>query len=143
MKTGSPEVHSANAAKCASTIGRPRAYDVASAAETATIAASARGKISAGISRAPNASERKGQCRQLRCIFGNPFRPRSGDAAYANRKVRSLARKIYDERAFDRMTALSDALEDAGCRNADFLNHCREGGHVLGCWCLDLILGKE
>ena len=50
---------------------------------------------------------------------------------------------IYEDRAFD-MPILGDALEDAGCTNAAILKHCRSGAeHVRGCWCLDLILGKE
>ena len=58
--------------------------------------------------------------------------------------VVKVAAAIYDERAFDRMPILADALEDAGCDNADILNHCREPGeHVRGCWVLDLLLGKK
>ena len=33
-----------------------------------------------------------------------------------------------DNRAFDRLPILADALEDAGCTDADILNHCRSGG---------------
>jgi hypothetical protein len=55
-----------------------------------------------------------------------------------------LAQSIYTDRAFDRMPILADALEDAGCDNADILNHCRQPGeHVRGCWAVDLILGKK
>ena len=44
----------------------------------------------------------------------------------------------------DRLAILADALEDAGCDNADILNHCRQPGeHVRGCWVVDLVLGKE
>jgi hypothetical protein len=39
---------------------------------------------------------------------------------------------------------LSDAREEAGCTNADILNHCRQPGeHVRGCWVVDLLLGKS
>jgi hypothetical protein len=42
------------------------------------------------------------------------------------------------------MPILADALEDAGCDNADILQHCRGAGeHVRGCWVVDLVLGKE
>jgi hypothetical protein len=55
-----------------------------------------------------------------------------------------LAQAIYAERAFDRLPILADALEDAGCDNADILAHCRQPGeHVRGCWVVDLLLGKE
>jgi hypothetical protein len=51
---------------------------------------------------------------------------------------------IYDERAFDRLPVLADALEDAGCADADLLGHLRgPGPHVRGCWAVDLILGKS
>jgi hypothetical protein len=57
------------------------------------------------------------------------------------RTVTNLAQAIYDDRAFDRMPILADALEDAGCTNQDILNHCRKPGvHVRGCWAVDLIL---
>ncbi len=55
-----------------------------------------------------------------------------------------IAGTIYTDRAFDRLPILADALEDAGCDNAEILAHCRGGGeHVRGCWVVDLILGKE
>ena len=77
-------------------------------------------------------------------IFGNPFRPVTIDPAWLTATVVSLATAIYVERAFDRMPILADALEDAGCDNADILNHCRQPGeHVRGCWLLDILLAKE
>lgn len=55
-----------------------------------------------------------------------------------------LAQAIYDERAFDQLPILADALEDAGCDHEQLLRHCRSAGpHVRGCWAVDLILGKE
>ena len=55
-----------------------------------------------------------------------------------------LVRRIYDDKAFDRLPILADALQDAGCENADILNHLRsDEPHVKGCWALDLVLGKE
>jgi hypothetical protein len=79
----------------------------------------------------------------LRDVFGNPFRPVSLDRARLTSDVVALARGIYDERAFDRMPILADALQDAGCTNEDVLAHCREPGeHVRGCWVVDLVLGK-
>jgi hypothetical protein len=56
----------------------------------------------------------------------------------------SLATGIYDERAFDRLPILADALEEAGCDNADVLAHCRgDGPHARGCWVVDGVLGRE
>jgi hypothetical protein len=58
--------------------------------------------------------------------------------------VVALATGIDAERAFDRMPILADALEEAGCDNADVLDHCRgPGPHVRGCWVVDLLLGKK
>jgi hypothetical protein len=77
-------------------------------------------------------------------IFPNPFRPIATDSAWLTSTVRQLADAIYEERAFDRLPILADALEDAGCSNAEILSHCRGlGPHVLGCWVVDLLLGRE
>ena len=59
-------------------------------------------------------------------------------------KVKTLAQAIYDDRAFERIPELADALAEAGCSNADILDHCRKPGeHVRGCWVVDLVLGKQ
>jgi hypothetical protein len=83
----------------------------------------------------------------IREIFGNPFRPVSVDpswVAWNDGTVVKLAQAIYDDRTFDHLPILADALEEAGCDNADILNHCRKPGvHVRGCWVVDLILGKK
>ena len=58
--------------------------------------------------------------------------------------VARIAQAIHDERAFDRLPILADALEEAGCQDADILGHCRHPGpHVRGCWAVDLLLVKE
>ena len=65
-------------------------------------------------------------------------------SAWRTSTVVALARGIYEERAFDRLPMLADALEEAGCEDADMLAHCRRSGpHVLGCWVVDLVLGKK
>ena len=88
--------------------------------------------------------ERVAQADALRDIFGNPFRPVTLNLTWLQPAIVPLARTIYDERAFDRMPELADALERAGCDNADVLSHCRQGGeHVRGCWVVDLVLGKS
>jgi hypothetical protein len=80
----------------------------------------------------------------VRDIFGNPFRPVSLDPMWLTSTVVALARGIYEDRAFDRIPILADALQDAGCDNNDILNHCRDEKqvHVRGCWVVDLVLGK-
>jgi hypothetical protein len=91
------------------------------------------------------AREHATQASLLRCIFGPlPFRPVAPDPSWLTATVTSLAAAIYDDRSFDRLPILADALEDAGCTDADILNHCRQPGeHCRGCWVVDLLLGKE
>jgi len=61
-----------------------------------------------------------------------------------NGTVPALARTIYDERRFEDLLILADALEEAGCLDKDILKHCRGAGpHVRGCWVLDLLLGNN
>jgi hypothetical protein len=89
-------------------------------------------------------SEQKRQSHIFRDIFGNPFRPIALDPRWLTASVVDLARAVYDERAFERMPILADALMDGGCDNDDIFNHCRGGGpHVRGCWVVDLLLGNE
>jgi hypothetical protein len=78
----------------------------------------------------------------FRDVYGNPFRPVSVDPRWLTSPVVDLARTMYDARDFAAMPILADALEEAGCDNADILAHCRGlGPHVRGCWVVDLILG--
>jgi hypothetical protein len=77
-------------------------------------------------------------------IFGNPFRPVRFDPSWRTTNVVALAQAAYDDRAFDRLPILADALEDAGCTDAEILNHCRQSAeHVRGCWVVDLLISKE
>ena len=76
----------------------------------------------------------------------NPLRPVVIKTDWLNGNdgmVVRISQSIYDERAFDRMPILADALTDAGCDDQGILNHCRsEGPHVKGCWVVDALLGK-
>jgi hypothetical protein len=94
-----------------------------------------------------DASATEEQAALVRDIFGNPFRPSPALAPAVLRwnygTVGRIAEGIYAERAFDRLPILGDALEEAGCADADILAHCREPGeHVRGCWVVDAVLGK-
>jgi hypothetical protein len=91
----------------------------------------------------------------LRDLVGPlPFRPVTIEPAWLawnHGTVRRLAEAAYHERSLPEGTlsngllaVLADALEEAGCADADLLGHLRgPGPHVLGCWCVDLVLGKE
>jgi len=79
----------------------------------------------------------------LRCIFGNPFRLVAFADFWRSETAVALATGIYEERAFDRLPILADALEEAGCDHADVLNHLRgPGPHARGCWVVDGVLRK-
>ncbi len=89
------------------------------------------------------ASEDAAQVLILRDIYGNPFRPVTFDPRWRTTDVVGLAHAIYDDKAFERMPILADALMDAGCEEEQIISHCRsDGPHVRGCWVVDLILEK-
>lgn len=89
-------------------------------------------------------AEKPIQLALLHDIFNNPFRPIALECSWLTPAVVRLTQGIYDNRDFDQLPILADALEEAGCTNADILAHCRgPGPHVRGCWVVDLLLGKE
>jgi hypothetical protein len=82
-----------------------------------------------------------------RCVFGNPFRPVTIDAAWLTPTVRALAQAAYDEPEplcemdAGRLAVLADAMEEAGA-DGELLAHLRgPGPHARGCFALDAILG--
>jgi hypothetical protein len=91
----------------------------------------------------------------IRCLIGPlPFRPVTADPAWLvwnNGTVPKIAQAAYDERLLPsghldpaRLAVLADALEEAGCDDADILGHLRgPGPHVRDCWVVDLLLGKS
>jgi hypothetical protein len=90
----------------------------------------------------------------FREVIGNPFRPVSINQSWLDwndSAVVRLAQAAYDERELSsghldthRLAILADALEEAGCSDAEVLTHLRDPGpHVRGCWVLDLLLGKQ
>ena len=89
----------------------------------------------------PSAPE---QANLVREVIGNPFRPVTLEPRWLSSTVLDLARTIYDERVYERMPILADALLDAGCDSEEIINHCQGAApHVRGCWVVDLLLGKE
>jgi hypothetical protein len=105
-------------------------------------------KWASHVSAARGAEERQAHCDLIRDIFGNPFRPWPAVdlawLAWDGGTVPRLARAAYDERAFERLPVLADALEDAGCTDPDILDHLRAPRpHARGCWALDLLLGLD
>jgi hypothetical protein len=100
-------------------------------------------------------AEMNQEAKLLRDIFGNPFRAApSLEPSLLTRNagaVVQLARAAYEERLLPeglmdptRLAVLADALEEAGCADAEILSHLRgPGPHVRGCHVIDAILGKE
>jgi hypothetical protein len=92
--------------------------------------------------------EREIQANLVRCVFGNPFNPPTPIPAHVREwngaTVVKLAEAVYEERAWDRLRILADALEEAGCTDSAILDHCRhDQHHARGCWVLDAIGGMS
>jgi hypothetical protein len=137
---GTPAASAAFAAASASAHAMPWlvGYDFKTAAH---MAAEGAAKLAPSFD-----AERAVQVVLLRDIVGPlPFRPVALAPDWLTSDVRTLARGIHDERAFDRLPILADALQDAGCNSADLLDHCRDINqvHARGCWVVDLVLERE
>jgi len=99
-----------------------------------------------------DAAEGKKRAALLRDVISQPLlRQRNRlSPTWLTSDVTSMAQTAYDERILpagtldpDRLAVLADALEEAGCDNADLLSHLRgPGPHVRGCWAVDLLLEK-
>jgi hypothetical protein len=87
------------------------------------------------------------QAALLREVVGNPFRVSVAEATWLtwnDATVRRLGEAIYDEKRWEDVPILADALQDAGCCDEAILGHFRgDGPHVRGCWAVDLILGRK
>src|SRR6266542_5433250 len=77
-------------------------------------------------------TEQAHQAGALRDLLGNPFRPVVLEAASQTSLIVGLAQAAHQERSLPdgcldnaRLAILADALEEAGCPNADLLGHLR------------------
>jgi hypothetical protein len=90
--------------------------------------------------------EKAKQCVLIRDVFGNPFQPVTSDplaAAWNDDSIGKRAREIYSQRAFHQVPGLACVLEKARY-GRDVQRDCSQlGKHVLGCWLVDLLMGKE
>ncbi len=63
------------------------------------------------------------------------------DERWRTETVVGLAAGIREDRAFERLPILADALEEAGCDEELVLLHCREcANHVPDCWVVSFCL---
>jgi hypothetical protein len=89
-------------------------------------------------------AERAAHLELVWCVFGDTLRRVAFDPAWRTSAAVALARTAYEERHFQDLPLLADALEEAGCGDKAILEHCRgPGPHVRGCWVVDLVLGQQ
>jgi hypothetical protein len=80
----------------------------------------------------------------VRLRLATPSRVEAGWLSWQGGLVAAMARQADESGDYGDLPVLADALEDAGCDNADILGHLRgPGPHARGCWVVDLLLGKE
>jgi hypothetical protein len=142
-----PDEMRAGRLACQGAGGQASWYAAASKPEVA--ARNAARSAQAGVAGNPllgaDVGELLAQAGLLRDIFGPLlFRPMRLDLSLLTPTVVQMAQTIYEDRAFDRMPVLADALVEAGCDNDEILDHCQGAGpHVKGCWVVDLLLSKD
>lgn len=87
---------------------------------------------------------RKEQIALLCEIVGDPFSEPRFVPQWRTGDVAPLAESLAVDGTFGELPVLADALEDAGCTDAEVLMHLRTPGrHALGCWALDLVRGRR
>jgi hypothetical protein len=80
----------------------------------------------------------------IKGICGKPYKLPALKHAWLTATVVGVAKGMLSTGEMSQLPVLADALEEAGCDNADILDHCRsEGVHVSGCWVIDLLVGQR
>jgi hypothetical protein len=93
---------------------------------------------------AVRSGDRKLQLQLLHCLFGSPLFAVSFERSWRTSPVVAIARAVDADADFTLLPILGDALEDAGCTNADILGHCRSATfHARGCWIVDWVLDRS
>lgn len=88
--------------------------------------------------------ERLEQADIIRELVGNPFQPIDFDPAWRTSTVLEVGKAIYDQKRFEQLPILADALVDAGCDVPAIIEHFHSGmQHVRGCWALDAVVGRH
>ena len=65
------------------------------------------------------------------------------DDSWGTKDVKALAETIYNDKRYELMPILSDALQEAGCQEKEILEYCQKGPFFRGCWVLDKATGKR
>jgi hypothetical protein len=116
--------------------------------------AAKRARLIPGVTAGATSKEREAQLALFRDVLGNPFRPVEVDPAWLawhGGAISRLAQAVYEGRELPgghldavRLAILADMLEEAGCTDAEVLQHLRgPGPHVRGCWAVDTLLGRS
>jgi hypothetical protein len=107
--------------------------------------ATASGETYQEVARAARAAEHAAQIQLVHDLFGpTPPQAIGLDASWLtwdSGTVVRMTRSIYEERRWEDMGVLGDALQEAGCADEVFLSHCRGGPHARGCVVVDALLG--
>ena len=61
--------------------------------------------------------------------------------AWNNQTLSKLATQIYNNKQFEDMSILADALQDANA-TTQFIQHCYKPVHIKGCWLIDILMEK-
>jgi hypothetical protein len=79
----------------------------------------------------------------VRVRLGTPSRVEAAWLARQGGRIEAMARQADEFGDYSVLPVLADALEEAGCTDADLLAHLRSGGgHLRGCWVVDLLLDR-
>jgi hypothetical protein len=123
-----------------------RNWATKAAAEVACCAADPAWDVRAAASAAgwTGGATRYALSNHLRDLF-NPFRPAPFDPAWRTSTARAMGAYAYESGDLSALPILADALQDAGCEDAEVLAHCRDATspHCRGCWVVDCVLGRE
>jgi hypothetical protein len=150
IRAGDSHGESAHAASWVTAPGAGAAADITARFARGCV----RDEANAGAWVATRPDEERRQAHLLRDVFGAlPFCPVTIDQSllgWNGRTVVKMAQAIYDGRLLpsghldpQRLSVLADALEEAGCSNADVLGHLRSPGpHVRGWFLVDLLLNR-
>jgi DNA-directed RNA polymerase subunit RPC12/RpoP len=80
----------------------------------------------------PECSSREYVFRGRKKLTADQGQPAAIETKYMCKECGRIAEGIYQERAFNRLPILADALLDAGCDAEDLLAHCRTSGLLGG-----------
>lgn len=61
-----------------------------------------------------------------------------GMMPFINQLIHDMVKRIIDEKDYEAMPVLADAMEDQGNIDPRIIAHCRKKNHYRGCWVLEM-----